>query len=198
MNTGHNSTLKNAGTDKSTSATNSAAPLNTPYADPSTSQSNSNSNQLEDEPHSQTSSDSQTSVDSYITPAQRPNKKQPQKTPFHRTDTYRDVLNGLGWSLTNSSQSDTQPSQSTSPNLEPTNDELQASADVESNAHAQNHQESPQNKGNGICELIGNFLKDAFDKIIKWCKEKIKSLLGEDGLPKMLQSLIATCISSCN
>ena len=146
MNTGHNSTLKNAGTGKSTSATNSAAPLNTPYADPSTSQSNSNSNQLEDEPHSQTSSDSQTSVDSYITPAQRPNKKQPQKTPFHRTDTYRDVLNGLGCSLTNPNQNDTQSLQSILLNLEPTNDETQTSANVESHASSQIHQERTKTK----------------------------------------------------
>ena len=106
------------------------------------------------------------------------------------------MLNGLGWNLTNPSKNDMQFSQSTILNLESTNKELQTSAKVESNTPSQIHQERTQNKVNGICELIGNFIKYAIDKIKKWFKDKIKSLLGEDGLPKTLQSLIATYISN--
>ena len=156
-----------------------------------------------DPPLSQALEDSQfiSSVDSYITPAQKPKKqKQPRPTPFHCTSTYSDVLNGSLWHLPETVVQHQTQQNDESHNDESHNDESHRGT---GNLNAPNTSVRQRNQPESdtsslLFKSIESFLQDTLQKIITWITDKIKSFLGKDGLSNILQNLLSSFISSSN
>ena len=183
-----------ASTSTNSDETSASTSTNTDESTASTSTAN-----IDPVAPSQNISDTQGSADSYITPAQRPKRKQNQSpTPFHLTSTYSQVVNGSLWEIPERQEPEELPLDSQLFPKYPTNNKTRSAPPDKDSAQACNSSSSSpvSDPTASISDFILEFLKNAMNKVMTWIKDKIKHFLQNDNFSSLLQSLFSSFLSA--